>query len=55
MMDEHYEMFAAAANEAIARSTQVRKGRITVARASLGNRAGVLGAASAAMNPGGKE
>ena len=50
MMDEHYEAFAAAANEAIARATQVSRGRVTVARASLGNRAGVLGAASAVPN-----
>jgi glucokinase len=55
MMDEHYEMFAAAANEAIARATQAPKGRVTVARASLGNRAGVLGAASAALNLGTEE
>jgi glucokinase len=55
MMDEHYETFAAAANEAIARATQVPRGRVTVARASLGNRAGVLGAASAGLDRQGKE
>lgn len=55
MMDEHYEMFAAAATEAIARATQAPKGRVTVARASLGNRAGVLGAASAVLDWPGKE
>jgi len=54
-MDEHYEMFAAAANEAIARATQAPKGRVTVARAALGNRAGVLGAASAVLNLGREE
>jgi len=55
MMDEHYEMFAAAANGAIARATQAPKGRVTVARAALGNRAGVLGAASAVLNLGTEE
>jgi len=49
MMDEHYETFAAAANEAIARAVLTPRGRITVVRATLGNRAGVVGAASAVM------
>ena len=51
MMDEHYEMFASAAAAAVARATMAPPGRITVARAALGNRAGVLGAARAAMRP----
>ena len=50
MMDEHYETFAAAAASAVARAAMAPPGRITVARAALGNRAGVLGAASAALN-----
>ena len=50
MMDEHYDTFAAAAAAAVARATMAPPGRITVARAALGNRAGVLGAASAALN-----
>jgi len=55
MMDEHYETFAAAANEAIAGATLAPKGRVTVARAALGNRAGVLGAASAVLKRQGTE
>lgn len=51
MMDEHYDTFASAAAAAIARATLAPEQRIAVARASLGNRAGVLGAASAAMKP----
>jgi hypothetical protein len=43
-------MFAATASEAIARAALAPKGRITVARAQLGNRAGIVGAASAVMN-----
>jgi glucokinase len=51
MMDGHYELFAAAARDAIAQATLVPKGQVTVARAQLGNRAGVVGAASAVWNP----
>ena len=47
IMDEHYETFAAAAAEAISRAAQVPAGRISLARAALGNRAGLVGAASA--------
>jgi glucokinase len=50
MMDEHYETFAAAANEAVARAAMVPRGRVTVARAQLGNRAALAGAASAVVN-----
>jgi hypothetical protein len=49
MIDEHYDMFASAAAAAVARAAMAPPGRITVARAALGNRAGVLGAARAAM------
>ena len=55
MMDEHYDFFAAAAEEAVARAAMVPRGSITVARASLGNRAGVLGAASAVLDLEAKE
>ena len=51
MMDEHYEVFAAAATEAIAQATLIPKGCVTVVRAQLGSRAGVVGAASAVWNP----
>ena len=47
VMDEHYEPFAAAVSEAISKATLVSAGRIGVARAELGNRAGLVGAASA--------
>jgi glucokinase len=55
LMDEHYDTFADAADEAIARAVMTPRGRITVARASLGNRAGVVGAASAVMKLEAKE
>ena len=47
MMDDHYEPFAAAVREAISRAMLVPAGRTSVARAELGNRAGLVGAASA--------
>ena len=49
MMDEHYETFAAAVQGAIARATLVPASRVTVARAELGGRAGMVGAAAAVM------
>ncbi|HEY2944960.1 MAG TPA: ROK family protein [Vicinamibacteria bacterium] len=55
MMDEHYETFAAAAREAIARATLAPRERLSVARAALGNRAGVLGAASAVRDRQGRD
>ena len=47
VMDEHYEVFAAAVKEALSRATLIPAGRVDVARAELGNRAGLVGAASA--------
>jgi glucokinase len=55
MMDEHYETFAAAAREAISRAAMPPPGGVSVARASLGNRAGIVGAASAVVNRQAKE
>jgi len=49
MMDEHYEVFAEAVLGAVERATLVPAKRITVAPAELGWRAGVVGAAGAAM------
>jgi glucokinase len=49
MMDEHYDTFAAPALEAIARATLAPRGAVTVARAALGGRAGLVGAAGAVM------
>jgi glucokinase len=47
MMDDHYDVFAGAVREAIARATLIPPDRVSVARAELGNRAGLVGAASA--------
>jgi glucokinase len=47
MMDEHYEPFAGAVSDAIGRATLLGGARVSVARAELGNRAGLVGAASA--------
>ena len=47
MMDEHYELFAAAVAETMRRATLVPAARVSVARAQLGNRAGLVGAARA--------
>jgi glucokinase len=49
MMDAHYDAFAEAVREAIGRATLVPVNRISVARAELGGRAGVVGAAGAVM------
>ncbi len=46
MMDEHYEPFAEAVRGAIARATALPGRLVSVARAELGNRAGLVGAAS---------
>lgn len=45
MMDEHYEPFAEAVRGAIARATALPGRGVSVARAALGNRAGLVGAA----------
>ena len=45
MMDEHYEPFAEAVRGAIARATALPGRGVSVARAELGNRAGLVGAA----------
>lgn len=47
MMDEHYELFAAAVRAATSKATLVPAARVSVARAELGNRAGLVGAARA--------
>lgn len=51
-MDSHYDAFAAAAEEAIRRASLAPAGRVTVARAQLGNRAGLVGAAAAVLSAG---
>jgi glucokinase len=49
MMDEHYEPFAEAVAGAIARAAFIPPGRVSVARAELGNRAGLVGAARSVL------
>jgi glucokinase len=50
MMDEHFDTFAEAVRGSIARATLVPARRVTVARAELGHRAGVVGAARTVMS-----
>jgi glucokinase len=50
VLDTHYDAFAAAASQAIGRAKLAPPGRVTIARARLGNRAGLFGAASAVIN-----
>ncbi|HVO09452.1 MAG TPA: ROK family protein [Vicinamibacteria bacterium] len=45
VIDDHYQPFAAAVGEAIARVTMLPGAQVSVARAELGNRAGLVGAA----------
>jgi glucokinase len=52
MMDEHYETFAPAVRDAVARATMAPAGRVTVTRAQLGGRAGIVGAARAVLQEG---
>jgi glucokinase len=49
MMDEHYELFAAVFRRSIEAATQVPRGQISVAKAALGNDAGLVGGASLAF------
>jgi glucokinase len=46
IMDQHYDLFAGAAEAALARATQHDPESVSLARAALGNRAGLVGAAS---------
>ena len=48
-MDEHYELFAAVFRRSIEAATQVPRGQISVAKAALGNDAGLVGGASLAF------
>ncbi len=53
IMDEHFELFRAEAASAIASATMIPRDRVTIARAALGNAAGVVGAAALAwLEPG---
>lgn len=46
MMDEHFELFAAAMNRRLDPATQFTRSAVRIARAQLGNDAGVVGAAA---------
>ena len=50
VIDEHYDRLASAVEEAIPRATMVPKGGTRVVKAALGNEAGMVGAASLALN-----
>jgi glucokinase len=49
IMDDHYELFAAVIRKNIEAATQAPRGQISVAKALLGNDAGLVGAASLAF------
>jgi glucokinase len=49
LIDDHFELFATPARTALSRAVLLPKGRVEVVRASLGNDAGVVGAASLVM------
>jgi len=49
IIDDHYELFAAPIREAITAATMVPRKYISVAKAQLGNDAGLVGAASLAL------
>jgi len=52
IMDEHYDLFAGAAEAALARATQHDPASVSLAKAALGNRAGLVGAASLVLRGG---
>jgi glucokinase len=49
IMDEHFDLFAAAIHEQLATATQFTRSGVSVVRAALGNDAGLVGAASLAF------
>jgi len=49
LIDDHFELFAVPARAALSRAVLLPKGRVEIVRASLGNDAGVVGAASLVM------
>ena len=50
LIDDHFELFASPARDALSRAVLLPKGRVEIVRASLGNDAGVVGAASLVMH-----
>ena len=51
LMDEHFELFANPIRQALSEATLLPPNRIQVVQAELGNRAGMVGAASLALKP----
>lgn len=49
VMDDHFDLFAAALRPALAATTMTPRGAVEVVRAALGNDAGLVGAAAMAM------
>ncbi|MFO1501105.1 MAG: ROK family protein [Verrucomicrobiota bacterium] len=49
IMDEHFDLFATAMRQRLARATQFTSTAVTIAKAVLGNDAGVVGAANIAL------
>ncbi len=49
IMDDHYDLFAQAIHERLERATQFTPSGVSIARAALGNDAGIVGAASMAI------
>ena len=49
LIDDHFELFATPARAALSQAVLLPKGRVEIVRASLGNDAGVVGAASLVM------
>jgi glucokinase len=49
IIEEHYELFAAPVRDAIAAAVQTPRAHLAVVKAQLGNDAGLLGAASLAL------
>lgn len=52
LIDDHFELFATPARDALSRAVLLPKGRVEIVGASLGNDAGVVGAASLVMQAG---
>jgi glucokinase len=50
IMDEHFDLFARVMHERLAVATQFSYARVSISRATLGNDAGVIGAASMAFH-----
>ena len=54
VMDDHFDVFAAALKPVLAAATMMPRGEVEVVRAALGNDAGIVGAAAVAMRRAGR-